>query len=92
MSPEQYTAEALAQATEDSLRELSVPMTSTERARALRKRRKGAGLREVRGAWGHPDDHAEIRAFAASLAKSRAESQARPSWFAATPGTNIKSP
>lgn len=55
----------------------SAPLTSTERARALRERREREGLAEVRGIFAPPVDHAEIKAFAAKLAKRRAREAKR---------------
>ena len=42
--------------------------TNTEKSRDLRKRRKEAGLLEVRGIWLKPEDHPEIKAKAKKIA------------------------
>ena len=47
------------------------PLTSTERARALRERREREGLAEVRGIFAPAADHVEIKAYAVKLAKRR---------------------
>ena len=43
--------------------------TTTERQREFRQRK--AGTPEVRGIFAHPDDHADIKAHAAKIAKKR---------------------
>jgi hypothetical protein len=67
MTPRKYAAEALAAATDDSLAELSRPLTSTERSTVLRKRRTAAGLAEVRGIWARPEAHTAIKSEAAKI-------------------------
>ena len=49
----------------------AAPLTSTERSRDLRERREREGLAEVRGIFAPAADHAEIKAFAAKIAKRR---------------------
>lgn len=50
--------------------------TNKERQEALRARRLMEGRTEVRGVYLHPDQHAELKAFAKKLAK-RWESESR---------------
>lgn len=45
--------------------------TNKERQEALRARRLMLGMTEVRGIYLHPDQHAELKAFAKKLAKRR---------------------
>ena len=73
----EYVKTALARVTEDSLRELSRPLTSTERGERLRRDREALGLREVRGAWAHPEDHPAIKAHAAKVAARRQRKEKR---------------
>jgi hypothetical protein len=48
-----------------------MPQTPAERQEARRKRLLMEGLIEVRGIFLHPDQHAELKAYAQKLAKKR---------------------
>jgi len=37
--------------------------TSTQRSQSLRKRRRDAGYKEVRGIWLRPDEHKKLKAY-----------------------------
>lgn len=52
--------------------------SNKERQEALRARRLMLGMTEVRGIYLHPDQHAELKAFAKKLAK-RLEAESRKS-------------
>ena len=54
-----------------------VAKTSTERGSSLRDRRTTQGLKEVRGAWAHPADHAEVKAYALKLGQWREQAKKR---------------
>lgn len=45
------------------------PLSNRERQEALRARRLMLGMTEVRGIYLHPDQHAELKAYAKKLAK-----------------------
>ncbi|MDP1649646.1 MAG: hypothetical protein Q8M01_15800 [Rubrivivax sp.] len=55
---------------------MSATKTNSERIADLRERRKAAGLARLE-LYAHPDDHAQIRAYAAKLQRKR-EKGARP--------------
>lgn len=46
-----------------------MPQTNKDRQEALRARRLMLGMTEVRGIYLHPDQHAELKAYARKLAK-----------------------
>jgi hypothetical protein len=53
--------------------------SNKERQEALRARRLMLGMTEVRGIYLHPDQHAELKAYAKKLAKRReADSRKSP--------------
>lgn len=48
-----------------------MPQTNKERQEALRARRLMLGQTEVRGIYLHPDQHAELKAYAKKLQKRK---------------------
>jgi hypothetical protein len=52
--------------------------TTRERQEALRARRLMLGMTEVRGIYLHPEQHAELKAYARKLAKKRKPSEDTP--------------
>jgi hypothetical protein len=50
---------------------MSAAKTSTQRSDDLRQRRAEQGLKEVRGAWAHPEDHTAVKKYAAKLTRKR---------------------
>ncbi len=48
-----------------------IAKTNTERSKALRERRRIAGLKEVRNIWSPPNLHAELRSEAAKIIGKR---------------------
>jgi hypothetical protein len=49
--------------------------TWREKQAAERKLAKAAGLAEVRGIYAHPEDHPEVKAAAAKIARRRAKKE-----------------
>ena len=43
------------------------PKTTTQRVKDLHERRKAEGLKQIRGLWAYPADHAAIKSHAARL-------------------------
>ena len=49
------------------------PKTTTQRVKDLHERRKAEGLKQIRGLWAYPADHAAIKSHAARLTAQTAK-------------------
>jgi hypothetical protein len=56
-----------------------MPQSNQERQEALRARRAMLGMTEVRGIYLHPDQHAELKAYARKLLKRSESVGTKPS-------------
>ena len=55
------------------------PKTTTQRVKDLHERRKAEGLKQIRGLWAYPADHAAIKSHAARLTAQTARKRAKES-------------